>query len=99
MQVSDVNDAAAKWAAISRRWPGRRYTDMQTSTPTQRPPGQTTATQDISHRISGLDWTAIGVSLRLATCTTIILFLAGMPLAYWLNVSRWRPDKVSKSSQ
>ena len=63
MQVSDVNDAAAKWAAISRRWPGRRYTDMQTSTPTQRPPGQTTATQDISHRISGLDWTAIGERL------------------------------------
>jgi molybdate transport system permease protein len=37
-----------------------------------------------------VDWTAIGLSLRLATCTTLILCVLGLPLAYWLAVSRWR---------
>src|SRR5438445_3875480 len=37
-----------------------------------------------------MDWTAIGLSLRLAACTTLILFLVGLPLAYWLTVSRRR---------
>jgi molybdate transport system permease protein len=37
-----------------------------------------------------VDWTAIGVSLRLAVCTTAILFVAGLPLGYWLATSRWR---------
>jgi molybdate transport system permease protein len=39
-----------------------------------------------------MDWTAIGLSLRLATCTTAILCLLGLPLAYWLAVSqrRWK---------
>ncbi len=39
-----------------------------------------------------MDWTAIGLSLRLAACTTLILFLLGLPLAYWLTVSkrRWK---------
>jgi molybdate transport system permease protein len=37
-----------------------------------------------------MDWTAIWLSLRLAACTTFILFLLGLPLAYWLTVSRWR---------
>lgn len=30
------------------------------------------------------------LTLRLATATTFILFLAGLPLAYWLATSRWR---------
>src|SRR5437868_1181583 len=37
-----------------------------------------------------MDWTAIGVSLRLATYTTLILCALGLPLAYWLATSRWR---------
>lgn len=37
-----------------------------------------------------MDWTAIGLSVRLATWTTLILGLVGMPLAYWLTVTRWR---------
>lgn len=37
-----------------------------------------------------MDWTAIGVSLRLAVCTTLILCLLGLPLAYWLATSPWR---------
>jgi molybdate transport system permease protein len=37
-----------------------------------------------------MDWTAIWLSLRLAACTTFILFLLGLPLAYWLTVSKWR---------
>src|SRR5438105_8288152 len=39
-----------------------------------------------------MDWTAIGLSLRLAACTTLILFLVGLPLAYWLTFStrRWK---------
>src|SRR5580698_5061393 len=37
-----------------------------------------------------MDWDAIGLSLRLATCTTLVLAAVGLPLAYWLAVSRWR---------
>lgn len=37
-----------------------------------------------------MDWTAIGLSLRLAVCTTLILTLVGMPVAWWLARSRWR---------
>ena len=37
-----------------------------------------------------MDWTAIGVSLQLAACTTLVLCAIGLPLAYWLAVSRWR---------
>src|SRR5215470_5738175 len=37
-----------------------------------------------------MDWAAVGVSLRLATCTTLILCGLGLPLAYWLATSRWR---------
>ncbi|MBM3836426.1 MAG: molybdate ABC transporter permease subunit [Verrucomicrobia bacterium] len=37
-----------------------------------------------------MDWNAIILSLRLASLTTLILFLAGLPAAYWLATSRWR---------
>jgi molybdate transport system permease protein len=37
-----------------------------------------------------MDWEAIGLSLRLAGCTTLILCVLGLPLAYWLAVSKWR---------
>jgi molybdate transport system permease protein len=37
-----------------------------------------------------MDWEAVRLSLRLATCTTLILCVLGLPLAYWLAVSRWR---------
>jgi molybdate transport system permease protein len=37
-----------------------------------------------------MDWMAVGVSLRLATCTTLILCALGLPLAYWLATARWR---------
>jgi molybdate transport system permease protein len=37
-----------------------------------------------------MDWTAIGLSLKLATCTTLALCILGLPLAYWLATSRWR---------
>src|SRR5262245_495634 len=37
-----------------------------------------------------MDWAAIGLSLRLATCTTLLLCAVGLPLAYWLATSRWR---------
>src|SRR5271166_3903879 len=37
-----------------------------------------------------MDWMAIGLSLRLATCTTILLCVLGLPLGYWLALSRWR---------
>jgi molybdate transport system permease protein len=37
-----------------------------------------------------MDWEAVGLSLRLATCTTLLLCVLGLPLAYWLAVSRWR---------
>jgi molybdate transport system permease protein len=37
-----------------------------------------------------MDWEAIGLSLRLAGCTTTILCGLGLPLAYWLAVTRRR---------
>ncbi|MBB5637989.1 molybdate transport system permease protein [Pedobacter cryoconitis] len=32
-----------------------------------------------------MEWTPIWLSLKLAACTTLILFLIGIPLAYWLS--------------
>jgi len=37
-----------------------------------------------------LDWQAIRLTLQLAFCTTAILLVVGLPLAYWLATSRWR---------
>jgi molybdate transport system permease protein len=37
-----------------------------------------------------MDWEAIRLSLQLAACTTAILCVLGLPLAYWLAVSRRR---------
>jgi molybdate transport system permease protein len=37
-----------------------------------------------------MDWNAIGLSLRLATLTTVTLLILGLPLASWLAFSPWR---------
>jgi len=37
-----------------------------------------------------VDWSAIALSLRLATATTLILLVAGLPLAGWVALSRRR---------
>ena len=37
-----------------------------------------------------MDWRAVLLTLQLATCTTVVLLVAGLPLAYWLATSRWR---------
>ena len=37
-----------------------------------------------------MDVEAIWLSLQLAALTTAVLLLAGLPLAYWLAVTRWR---------
>ncbi|MEX0790336.1 MAG: molybdate ABC transporter permease subunit [Actinomycetota bacterium] len=37
-----------------------------------------------------MDWQAIWLTAKLATATTIILLVLGMPLAYWLALSRRR---------
>lgn len=37
-----------------------------------------------------MNWTAISVTLQLATLTSLILLVIGLPLAYWLSFSRWR---------
>jgi molybdate transport system permease protein len=37
-----------------------------------------------------MDWQAIGLSLRLSACTTLVLLALGLPLAYWLARTRWR---------
>lgn len=40
-----------------------------------------------------IDWQAVGLSVRLAAATMIVLLVIGMPLAYWLarSTRRWRP--------
>ena len=35
-------------------------------------------------------WQSLGLTLELAAATTAILALLGLPLAHWLNTSRWR---------
>src|SRR5467141_1135018 len=37
-----------------------------------------------------MDWSAIGLSIRLATIVCLILLAIGLPIAYWLTFSRWR---------
>jgi len=37
-----------------------------------------------------MDWTAVWLTARLATCTTVILFILSVPLAYWLVTTPWR---------
>ncbi len=37
-----------------------------------------------------MDFQAIWLSLQLASLTTLILLLVGLPLAYWLAETRWR---------
>jgi molybdate transport system permease protein len=37
-----------------------------------------------------MDWSAIELSLRLSTLTTLFLLILGLPLASWLAFSRWR---------
>jgi len=37
-----------------------------------------------------VNWIAIGVTLKLASLTALILLVIGLPLAYWLSFSRWR---------
>ena len=37
-----------------------------------------------------MDWTAIALSLRLATVVCGILLVVGLPIAYWLTFSTWR---------
>jgi molybdate transport system permease protein len=44
-----------------------------------------------------VDWSAIGLSLRLATVVTVILLVIGAPIAYWLTFSRWRGKFVFES--
>lgn len=36
------------------------------------------------------DWDALAVTVRLATLTTLVLFVLGLPLSYWLAYSSWR---------
>ncbi|MBP7950161.1 MAG: molybdate ABC transporter permease subunit [Verrucomicrobiales bacterium] len=37
-----------------------------------------------------MDWSAISLSLRLSACTTLILVVLGLPLAWWLSNTRSR---------
>jgi molybdate transport system permease protein len=37
-----------------------------------------------------MDWAAFRVTAELAAATTAVLFVLGLPLGYWLAVSRWR---------
>ena len=34
-----------------------------------------------------MDWTAIWLSVRLATATTLVLLAIGVPIAYWIVFS------------
>lgn len=40
-----------------------------------------------------MDWTAIGLTVKLAALTTMVSAIVGLPLGYWLGTTRrrWRP--------
>jgi molybdate transport system permease protein len=40
--------------------------------------------------LPGPAWQSLGLTLRLAAATTAVLGAAGLPLAHWLNSTRWR---------
>lgn len=44
-----------------------------------------------------MNWTAIGLTLKLATLTSLLLVVIGLPIAYWLSFSRWRWKFVIES--
>ncbi|HUJ93908.1 MAG TPA: molybdate ABC transporter permease subunit [Terriglobales bacterium] len=37
-----------------------------------------------------MDWQAFALTMELATLVTIVLTVAGLPVAYWITYSRWR---------
>ncbi len=37
-----------------------------------------------------MNWTAIWVTCKLATLTSLTLLIIGLPIAYWLTYSKWR---------
>jgi len=37
-----------------------------------------------------IDWQTFALTLRLATTVSAVLFLIGLPIAYWIAFSRWR---------
>ena len=37
-----------------------------------------------------MDWQAFWLTIRLAVLVAVILFVAGLPIAYWIAYSRWR---------
>ncbi len=37
-----------------------------------------------------MNWTAIWLTVQLATLTALILVVIGLPVAYWVSFSRWR---------
>ncbi len=37
-----------------------------------------------------MEWGTVWLTMRLATVVTTILFFVGLPLAYWLAMTRWR---------
>jgi molybdate transport system permease protein len=44
-----------------------------------------------------MDTAAIWLTLKLAICTTAILLVSGLPLAYWLATTRWRGRVIVES--
>lgn len=44
-----------------------------------------------------MNWTAIWVTIKLATLTASALLVIGLPIAYWLSFSRWRWKFVVES--
>ncbi len=37
-----------------------------------------------------MNWIAIGVTVKLALLTSLVLVIVGLPIAYWVTFSRWR---------
>jgi molybdate transport system permease protein len=37
-----------------------------------------------------IDWQTFGLTLRLAATVSVLLFVLGLPIAYWIAFSRWR---------
>src|SRR4051794_31684589 len=90
-----TSTVASTAAASTRPAASASATSSASSGRTRSPRSRSTSATSrramrICYHAREMDWTALFVSLRLATATTAILLVAGVPLAYWLARTTWR---------
>jgi molybdate transport system permease protein len=52
--------------------------------------GKTGCQKEVSRNGMLINWEALWLTIELAVVVSVILFILGLPLAYWISFSRWR---------